>query len=137
MPLQFSVGVRNAMLDSIESTTGTTAVLKIFSGSVPASCATADSGTTLATMTLPSDWMNAASGGTKTYIATWQDTSADATGTAGYFRIYPSTPTTTNATIQGTVTATGGGGDLQLDSTSITINQQVTITQFTLTAPGA
>lgn len=137
MALQFSTGVRNAMLDTIESTTGATAVLKIFSGSAPANCATADSGTTLVTMTLPSDWMNAASGGTKTYIATWQDTSADAGGTAGYFRIYPSVPTTTNATIQGTVTATGGGGDLTLDTVTIVSGQQVTITQFTLTAPGA
>lgn len=137
MALQFSTGVRNAILDTIESTTGTTAVLKIFTGSAPANCGTADSGTTLVTMTLPSDWMAAASGGTKAYNATWQDTSADNSGTAGYFRIYPSSPTTTNATIQGTVTATGGGGDLQLDSTSITATQQVTITQFTLTAPGA
>lgn len=137
MALQFSTGVRNALLDSIESTTGTSAVLKIFSGTAPANCATADTGTTLVTMTLPSDWMNAASGGTKTILGTWQDTSADNTGTAGYFRIYPSTPTTTNATVQGTVTATGGGGDMTLDNTSITATQQVTVTTFTLTAPGA
>ncbi len=137
MALQFSTGVRNAMLDAIETTTGSTAVLKIFDGTMPANCATADAGTVLVTMTLPADWMNAASGGTKTYIATWQDTSADNGGTADYFRIYPSSPTTTNATIQGTVTATGGGGDLTLDTITIVAAQQVTITQFTLTAPGA
>ena len=135
MALQFSTGVRNAILDTIESTTGTTAVLKIFTGSAPANCGTADSGTTLVTMTLPSDWMAAASGGTKAYNATWQDASADGTGTAGYFRIYPSSPSTTNATVQGTVGE--GSGDLQLDNTDIASGQQVTITAFTLTAPGA
>lgn len=137
MALQFSTGVRNAILDAIESTTGTSAVLKIFTGSAPATCATADTGTTLATLSLPSDWMNAASGGTKTLLGTWQDLSADGTGTAGYFRIYPSSPTTTNATMQGTVTATGGGGDMTLDNTSIAATQPFSITTFTLTAPGA
>jgi hypothetical protein len=135
MALQFSTGVRNAILDSIEVTTGTTAVIKIFTGSVPATCATADAGTVLATLTLPSDWMNAASGGTKTLLGTWQDTSADATGTAAHFRLYPSSPTTTNATMQGTIGV--GTGDLQVDSTSFTAGQQFTITAFTLTAPGA
>ena len=50
---------------------------------------------------------------------------------------HPWLTTTTNATIQGTVTATGGGGDLTLDTITIVAGQQVTITQFTLTAPGA
>ena len=135
MALQFSTGVRNAMLDAIESTTGVTAVLKIFQGTMPANCATADAGTTLVTMTLPSDWMAAAGSGQKLISGTWQDTAADATGTGQYFRIYPSSPTTTNATIQGSVGM--GTGDLQLDNTSITAGQQVTVTAFTLTAPGA
>jgi ABC-type Fe2+-enterobactin transport system substrate-binding protein len=39
--------------------------LRIFSGSIPANCAAADAGTLLATITLPSDWLAAASGTTK------------------------------------------------------------------------
>ncbi len=135
MAFQLSATVRNAFLDQIETTIGTSAVLKIRTGSAPADCSTADSGTALATMSLPSDWLAAASGGTKSKSGTWQDTSADSTGTAAHFRIYASDGVTCH--MQGSVTATGGGGDMTLDSTSITSGQQVTITAFTLTAGGA
>lgn len=135
MALQFSTTVRNAWLDNFESTVGTSAVLKIRTGSAPATCATADSGTVLATLSLPSDWMAAASSGSKAKSGTWEDASADNTGTAAHFRLYASDGTTCHA--QGTVTATGGGGDLTLDTTSITSGNGITITGFTLTAPGA
>lgn len=135
MAFQFSTTVRNAVLDAIETAVGTSAVLKIRSGSVPANVGTADAGTVLATLNLPSDWLAGASGGSKALTGTWQDTSADATGTAGHFRIYASDGTT--AHIQGTVTATGGGGDLTLDNTSIASGQQVTVTSFTITAGGS
>lgn len=131
MAVKFSTGVRNARLDAIESTVGTTAVLKIRTGAAPADVATADSGTVLVTMTLPSDWLAAASSGSKAKAGTWQDTSADATGTAAHFRIYASDGTT--AHMQGTVTATSGGGDMELDNTSIASGQSVTVTTFTLT----
>lgn len=135
MALQFSASVRNALLDVIESTIGTSAVLKIRTGAAPATVATADSGTVVATLTLPSDWMAAASGGTKAQSGTWSDSSADATGTAAHFRIYASDGTT--AHLQGTVTATGGGGDITVDNTSFAAGQAFSITGFTLTAPGA
>lgn len=135
MAFQFSTAARNAALDAIETAIGTGAVLKIRSGTVPATVATADAGTVLATLTLPSDWLAAASGGSKAKAGTWEDTAADATGTAAHFRIYASDGTT--AHIQGTVTATGGGGDMTLDNTSIASGQAVTVTSFTLTAGGA
>jgi hypothetical protein len=131
MAIQLSATVRNARLDAIETAIGTSAVLKIRTGAPPANVATADSGTVLATLNLPSDWLAAASGGTKAKSGTWQDASADATGTAAHFRIYASDGTT--AHLQGTVTATGGGGDMTLDNTSIASAQVVTITGFTLT----
>jgi hypothetical protein len=132
MAIQYSTAVRNARLDVVESTIGTSAILEIRSGSAPANCGTADSGTLLASMTLPSDWMAAASGGTKALSGTWEDASANNTGTAAHFRIKDSGGSTCH--MQGTVTATGGGGDLQLDNTSINSGQKVTITSFTLTA---
>ena len=134
MAFQYSVAVRNATLDPIESTIGASPIMRIYSGSVPATTATAASGTLLASGTLPADWMNAASGGTKTLLGTWTLTGA-AAGTAGYFRVLDSTGTTVG--IQGTVTATGGGGDMTLDNTSIAVSQVVNITTFTLTAGGA
>ena len=135
MAVQLSVNVRNARLDVIESTIGTAAVMKIRTGAQPASCATADAGTVLASLTLPSDWLSAASSGSKGLNGTWQDTSADATGTAAHFRIYASDGTTCH--LQGSVTATGGGGDLTLDNVSIAAAQPITITGFTLTDANA
>jgi len=129
MAVQLSTAVRNARLDVIESTISTSPILRIRSGGQPANCAAADTGTVLATMTLPSDWLAAASGGTKALLGTWNDTSADATGTAAHFRIYDSAGTTCH--LQGTVGTSGS--DLNLDSTSITAGQSVTITSFSLT----
>ena len=131
MAIQLSTAVRNARLDAIETAIGTSAVLKIRSGAAPANVATADSGTVLATLSLPSDWLAAASSGSKAKSGTWEDTSADATGTAAHFRVYASDGTT--AHIQGTVTATGGGGDLTVDNTSFAAAQSFTVTAFSLT----
>jgi hypothetical protein len=129
MSVQLSTTVRNARLDAIESTIGTSPIMKIRTGATPADCATADSGTVLATITLPSDWMAAASSGSKAKSGTWQDTSADATGTAAHFRIYDSGGSTCH--IQGTCGQ--GSGDLSLDNTSLVATQQFTVTAFTLT----
>jgi hypothetical protein len=135
MTLQYSTAIRNARLDVVESTIGVSAILKIRSGAPPATCATADSGTVLATVSLPSDWMSAASAGVKAKNGTWEDTSADASGAAAHFRIYDSTGTTCG--IQGTVTATGGGGDMTVDSVSFTAGQDFLVNSFSLTAGNA
>lgn len=131
MVMQLSVAVRNARLDAIETAVGVSAVLRVRSGAAPASCAAADSGTVLATANLPVDWMANASAGTKSKAGTWEDTSADAAGTAGHFRIYDSTGTVCH--MQGTVTVTGGGGDMTVDNTNFAAGQSFTVTGFTLT----
>jgi hypothetical protein len=136
MAIQLSVGARNARLDAIETTAGTAAKLQIWTGTAPADCATTDSGTKLVEMSLPSDWMNAAASGTKTLLGSWTGTGITA-GTAGYFRLKPTSVTGTNAVIQGTVTATAGGGDMTLDNTSIASAQVVTVNSFTLTDANA
>lgn len=135
MALQYSVAVRNAQLDAVETAIGASAVLKIRTGAPPASVAAADTGTVLATLTLPADWMAAAASGSKAKSGTWEDTSADAAGTAGHFRLYASDGTTAHA--QGTVTATGGGGDMTVDNTSFAAGQAFTVTGFTLNAGNA
>ena len=78
--------------------------------------------------------MNAAASGSKTLLGAWADVGA-AAGNAGHFRIYQSNGTT--AHMQGSITATGGGGDMTLDNINIAVAQVVTVTGFTLTAPGA
>src|SRR5574337_1124794 len=106
MALQFSTAVLNARLDAIETTMGASAKLQLRSGAAPANCAAAASGTLLAELTLPADYMAAASGGTKAKSGTWSGTGS-AGGTIGHFRIVDNAGTTCHA--QGTVTATGGG----------------------------
>jgi hypothetical protein len=122
----------------METTIGDGPTLTIRSGAAPATCADANSGTVLVTVLMPtdspSDWMGAAANGVKSMIGSWIDTSADAGGTAAHFRVHSTDGT---CDMQGTVTATGGGGDLTLNTVTITIGQQVEITSFTWTAGGA
>jgi len=130
MTIKLSAAVRNAMLDAIETTISTSAVLKIMSGSVPANVAAGTSGTVLATLTLPSDYMAAASNGSMAKSGTWEDTSADATGTAAHFELFASNGTTLH--MIGTVTATSGGGDMEVDNTSFASGQPFSVTAFAL-----
>ena len=129
MAIQLSVAVRNGRLDSFETVCGTSAVMRIFTGSPPANCAAADSGTVLATVNLPANWMADASGGTKAKAGTWEDLSADNTGTAAHFRIYDSGVTTCH--MQGTVGTSGA--DMIVNSVSFTATQAFTVNSFTLT----
>ncbi|QDP20673.1 hypothetical protein [Bradyrhizobium cosmicum] len=131
MSIQLSVAARNARLDAIETAIGTAAKLQMYTGSMPASCATAASGTKLLEDTLASDWAANASSGSKSFNGTPIAGTALAGGTAGYFRIVDSAGTTCH--MQGTITATGGGGDMTIDNTSIANGQTVNVTSFTLT----
>jgi hypothetical protein len=135
MTIQMSDAVRNALLDAIEVNIGASAKLKIRTGAQPATCATADSGTVIATLDLDADWMNAAGSGQKTFKGTWTDSSADNPGTAAHFRLYASDGATCG--MQGSITATGNGGDMTLDNIVLAAGQSFSITAFTLTAPGA
>lgn len=131
MGLQFSVDVRNARLNAIEAEIGAAAILRIYSGSTPANCAASATGDLLSEMTLPSDWMTAASSGAVSKDGSWADASADDDGTAGYFRIYD--PTGTTCHIQGEITDGAGAGPLKLSSTTIVSTEPVTISTFTIT----
>jgi hypothetical protein len=133
MATQLDVLVRNAMLDAIETQIGTSPHLKIRTGAAPANTAASDSGTVLVDITQPSDWMAAASGGSKAKSGTWQFTGA-AAGTAAHYRIYDSGGT---CRLQGTVTLTAGGGDMTLDNTNIAVGQVVTVTSYAWTQPNA
>lgn len=86
MVVQFSVGARNAALDAIETHIGTAPTLEVRTGAPPANTAASDTGTLLATLTLPSDWMAGASGGSKALAGTWQ-VNAGSSGSPGHFRI--------------------------------------------------
>lgn len=90
---QYSVTVNNAKLDAIETAIGAAPLLRFYTGSMPANCAAAATGTQLDSQALPSDWLAAAASAIKAKAGTWTGT-FDAAGTAGYWRIYDSTGTT-------------------------------------------
>ena len=134
MALQYSTAVRDAKNDAIEVAIGTAPKLEIRSGAPPANCAAADSGTLLANVSLPSDWLAASSGGVKSMAGgPWTDSSADASGTAGHFRVKITAGTTCH--IQGTVGTSGA--DMIVDSTSFTLGQSFSINSFSITSGNA
>lgn len=135
MSLNHSDALRNAQLSAIATEAGASPILEFRSGSKPANAAASRTGTVLASMTLPASPFAAPAAGVMAKSGTWQDASADATGTLGYWTLYKADGTT--VVTQGTVTATGGGGDITVASTSVTATQPFTINTFTITAGNA
>lgn len=122
--LQFSVAVRNALLDAVETAIGGSPVIEMRTGALPANCAAASSGNLLSRDAIPADWMAAASGGTKAKAGTWTLTGLAniATSDIGHFRIFAAgSPDVCVA--QGDVTATGGGGAMTVDNISLAAAQ--------------
>src|SRR5689334_13897151 len=88
MALQFGSTLRNNRVSQLQSTvwtTGAAPTLLILSGTEPANCAATQTGTVLATITLPTTFLSS-SGGVTTLAGSWS-VAASNTGTAGYFRI--------------------------------------------------
>lgn len=134
MTLQFAQSTAHAMLDAIETDLGASPVLYLRSGAQPATLAAADSGTLISTIAMAADaWANAASWA-KAITAALQDASADNAGTLGHFRIKTSGGV---SKIQGSITATGGGGDMTVDNTNVAAGQQIDVTSFAINFPAA
>lgn len=124
------------MLDEISTYAGTSALLRIYSGTQPAGGGAPT--TLLAELTCDvTAFAPAATGGVLTLNGITADTAANASGTATWFRIVQSDGSTW--VIDGDVTTIAAGtGDLQLDDTSIVLNGTVSLTgPNTLTAPNA
>jgi hypothetical protein len=133
MAIKLAAAVRNARLDAIETNIGTTVRIKVFTGSAPADCTSANSGTDLVTVTLPSDWLAAASGGAKAIAGSWTGTATAGSGaTPGHFRLYNSSGTFDGTTCMLQGDAAIGSGDMNFNGT-ITSGQTVTVSTFTLT----
>ncbi len=130
MALAFSAAVRNSMLDAITTAAGGSALLSIYDGTRPATGGTAT--TLLAQLTCNATFAPSASGGVLTLNAITTDSSANATGTASWFRI-----TTSGAThiVDGNVGTSGS--DLNLNTLSIVSGGPVAVSSFTITAGNA
>lgn len=130
MTVQLSTATRNRFRDAYVAAFPAGATLQIRTGS-PAGVSNAAGGTLLAEITLPATPFTSGTGQV-TKSGTWEDASADATGIAAHYRLVNGSDIE-----EGTVTATGGGGDLTLDNTSLATGQQFTITGWTRTMPSA
>lgn len=130
MALAFSSTLRNNMLDQITSAVGASGKLRIYDGTRPATGGTAT--TLLAELTLNATFAPAASGGVLTLNSITADASADATGTATWFRLVTSGGT---FVVDGNVGTSGS--DLNLNTTSIVTGANVSVTSFTITAGNA
>jgi hypothetical protein len=127
MAIALASGLRNTRADAITTFTGASALLRIYSGSRPATGGTAT--TLLAELTCNATFAAAASGGVLTLNAITQDSSANATGTATWFRLVKSDGTT--FVMDGDVGTSGS--DLNLNTTSLVSGGPVAVTSFVLT----
>lgn len=126
MTLQFSVEVRNARLDAIETTVDTDPWFALFTGPPPANTFASNTGTLLIMKQLASDWSTGAASGQKgvnTFTA-----NGVGVGIAGHFRLFKSTADV--CYLQGTVSESGGGGDLIIDNASINIDQGLAVSNW-------
>lgn len=134
MAIRLSTRSRNAAADAVVDTTDAGAGagrLRIFTGTQPASANDAATGTLLADVVLADPAFGAAATGTAALTDPGPVTGA-AAGIAGWFRILDSDLV---AVMDGSVTATGAGGDLTLSNTNIAAGQSVDITGGSVTMP--
>lgn len=133
MALSLNTGAQNAMCSALTALANGGTV-QVRTGTKPATVGTAATGTLLGTLTLAATAFGSPTNGTATAGTITGDTSADATGTAGWFRVLSSTST---GVWDGTITATGGGGDLTLDSVSVVTGGAINVTSWTITVPAS
>lgn len=119
--------LRTAMMDAITTRAGNAALLRIYDGTRPATGGTAT--TLLAELTCGTPFAAGASSGVLTLGSITQDASANATGTATWFRIVKADGTT--HVLDGNVGTSGS--DLNLTTTSIVSTQPVSVTSFVIT----
>lgn len=129
MALAFSTTLRDSRLDAIVTAIGASGLVRIYDGSRPA---TGGAATTLLAELPLSATAGTVSGQVLTMSAITTDSSANATGTASWFRV-----TTSGGTpvIDGNVGTSGS--DLNLNTTSIVIAGSVAISSFTITEANA
>jgi len=131
MALTIAVASAQAMGAALATDVGAGSILEIRSGAKPATPETAASGTLLVSITIAGSWTS--TGGDLT-AADPGSVAPTAAGTAGHWRLKKSGGT---AVIDGTATATGGGGDMQLGSTTITMGVNVDLGVPTISVPRA
>lgn len=132
MSIGFSTAVRNAMMNAVVAEAGNGALLRLYTGTRPATGAALSGNTLLGTLTLGSPMAPAAASGVLTLNSITEDSSADNTGTCTWARLVKADGTTFVADFN--VTATGGGGDITMNAVAISAGQLIQAASATLTA---
>lgn len=138
MTIRLPVATRNSAADTVAARIDAGAgagLVRVYSGTQPASADLAATGTLLATFTLNDPAFSAAAGGSAILDVT---PTLSATGLAaadaGWFRIVDSTGVTV---MDGSVTATGSGGDLTMNTITVSVGLVLQLTAGTITMPAA
>lgn len=131
MALTVAAAEAQVMGAALATDIGAGAIIEIRTGAKPATPETTASGTLLVSITVVGSFTS--TGGVLS-AADPAAVSPAASGTAGYFRLKKSGGT---AILDGTVTATGGGGDMTLGSTSINTGVPVDLGAPSFTVPVA
>lgn len=129
MALAYSTTLRNTRLDAIDDAANGgagAALLRIYDGTRPATGGTAT--TLLAELTFSDPAFGAAGSGIITASSITQDASANATGTATWFRVVDSSAT---FVMDGNVSTSGS--DLNMTTTAIVSTQPVSCSSFVIT----
>lgn len=132
MALAYATSLRNAQLDQIDDAVNAgsgAGTLKIYTGTRPGTGGALSGNTLLGTLTFSSTAFGAASSGTITAASITSDSSADATGTATWFRVEDSDA---NFVMDGDVGTSGS--DLNLSTVAISSGATLEITSFVITA---
>lgn len=138
MSVRISTAARNAMVSAVTALADAgsgAAHVRVYTGTQPAGPGSSATGTLLLDIPLNDPSFAAPSTGVATGDVTPEPTDDGiTTGTAGWFRLLDSNDV---AILDGSVTATGGGGDLTLSTVSITTGLTVNLTSITLTQPAS
>jgi hypothetical protein len=134
MAIQYSLTHRTNAMTQLNTDIGANAVIKIWTGAIPANCGTTDSGTNIATFAGNAGGFGSAAAQVLTASAVASTVGINGGGVAGYFRIYPTAATGTNAVVQGTCGLSAA--DMILTNTNIAAGQTCNFTSLTVTAFG-
>lgn len=129
-----NTALRNLLADALGDDVDS-GLLRVYDGTPPTDADEAlGAQNLLAEITLPADAFAAAANGAIDKSGTWDDQDINASGEATWFRLLDGTE---SRILQGTVTGTGGGGDMEVDDVNFVAGGVFTVTGFTVTMPAS
>lgn len=136
MAIRRTNAVKNLAADGFGPSFDTTGRINVYTGAQPATADTAASGTLLGTLALASDAFAAAASGATAINAVTSDSSADASGTAGYCRFYRTGDTVPGSAGNGTTDRRMDlliGTDISIDNSAVVLGGVIALSAWSYT----